>query len=642
MLFSTSIRVFRQPSASEFFASFSWVANGLHPKGLEEEARGFRQADLGGIGVKKLSISTPIGPRIRFGLYELDVNSLELTKGGMPIKLQPQPSRVLALLASNAGNLVTREEIRKHVWGADTFVDVDKGVGFCLKQVRAVLGDNARAPHFIETLPRRGYRFIFPVEAAPGAVLHRVREKETIAEAVIAVLPFGNLSSDSSQEYFADGMTETLIIELARISALRVISRTSVMQYKGSKRPLPEIARDLNANVILEGTVVRCGRRVRITAQLIDARTDRHIWADSYEREMRDILSLQNEVARAIASEIKVKLTPEEERRLTTVRPVQPESYESYLKGRFYWNQRTESGLKKSIECFNQAILKDASSAQAYAGLADSFLVLGFYEAGKLPPKYVFAQAKQAASRALELDDHIAEAHTSLAQIKFTYDWDRAAAHKEFVRATELNSGYAIARHWHALCLAAMGRSGDATAEIKSAQMLDPLSPSINTSAALCFYWSRQYDAALEECRKILEINRKYMMAHTVSALAYEQKGMFDAAIREFERALSTSNRNPVIVGGLGHAYALSGDRVRAEELLDELNSRATAKYVSPYALALIHVGLGDHKNAFSLLAKAFDHRAGWLVYLDVEPRFDALRTVPEYASFRKTLDAAA
>ncbi len=558
----------------------------------------------------------------------------------MPIKLQPQPSRVLALLASNAGHLVTREEIRKHVWGADTFVDVDKGVGFCLKQVRAVLGDNARVPHFIETLPRRGYRFIFPVEAAPATVPHWTFERETTAEVVIAVLPFGNLSSDSSQEYFADGMTETLIIELARISAIRVISRTSVMQYKGLKRPLPEIARDLNANVILEGTVVRSGRRVRITAQLIDARTDRHIWADSYERELRDILSLQNEVARAIASEIKIKLTPEEERRLATTRPVQPEAYESYLKGRFYWNQRTESGLRKSIEYFNEAILKDASSAQAYAGLADSFLVLGFYETGKLPPRHAFAQANQAASRALELDDHLAEAHTSLAQIKFAHDWDRAGAHQEFMRATQLNSDYSIARHWHALCLAAMGRSRDARVEIKAAQMLDPLSPSINTSAALCFYWSRQYDAALEECRKILEINRKYMMAHTVRALAYEQKGMFDAAIREFEKAVSTSNGNPAIVGGLGHACALSGNRARAEELLDDLNSRASGKYLSQYALALIHLGLGDHKSAFSLLARAFADRAGWLVYLDVEPRFDSLRTVPEYASFRKSLNA--
>jgi TolB-like protein len=583
-----------------------------------------------------VSTPTAAAERIRFGVYELDLGSLELTKSGMPLKLQPQPSRVLALLARKAGTLVTREEIRDCVWGTDTFVDVDKGLGFCLKKVRAVLGDNARTPHFIETLPRRGYRFIYPVESATK-VLHWSSHQEPRQELVLAVLPFGNLSGDASQEYFADGMTETLIIELARISAIRVISRTSVMQYKGLSRPLPQIARDLHANIILEGAVVRSGRRVRITARLIDAATDRHVWADSYERELQDILDLQSEVARAIASEIRVKLTPEEEKRLATTRTVNPAAYENYLKGRFYWNKRTPSALRKSIDYFKQAITQDPSSARAYAGLADSYLVLGFYEADKVPPRVFFSKAKEAARQALLIDGNLAEAHTSLAQLKFTYDWDRQGAELEFTEAVHLNAGYANARHWHALCLAAIGKTAEAKAEIRQALHLDPLSPSIGTSAALCYYWSREYDAALDQCRKLIGSNRSYMMAHMVCALAHEQKGMFDASIAEFKKARNSSD-NPAVLGGLGHAYAVSRQIAMAEDILEELKSRATTTYVSPYALALIYLGLGDYQSALSLLAAAYRDRAGWLVYIDVEPRFDILREQPQFRELREQL----
>jgi TolB-like protein/Tfp pilus assembly protein PilF len=579
---------------------------------------------------------------VRFGVYELDLSSGDLRKAGIPLRVQPQPFKVLALLASRAGQLVSKEELRRHLWGNETFVDVEKGMSFCIRQARAVLGDNAKSPHFIETLPRRGYRFIAPVEK-PGQIQQHVpRGNGSTQETVLAVLPFGNLSADPEQDYFSDGMTEALITELAQISTIRVISRTSVMRYKNVKRSLPQIARDLKANLVVEGVVMSAGRRVRIAAQLIDAATDRLLWADNYERELRDILGLQSEVARAIASRIKVQLTPEEKERLASSRVVNPEAYEAYLKGRHYWNKRTELGFTKSIEYFEQAIRSDPEYAQAYAGLADSFSTLGFYEAGTRPPREAFAKAKAAALKAVELNDGLAEAHTSLALVRWVYDWDWVEADRQFKRALALNSNYATACHWYSLCLAAMKNLRGAISEIRQARALDPLSLSINTSVALCSYWARRNDEAAEQACKTLEIEPNYMMAHTTLGLAYEQEARFGEAIAELQKAVSLSKGSPMIESALGHAYGAAGKRDEARKILDALSGLSKRRYVSPIALALVHVGLGEQVQAIAALGKAFEERSGWLVYVDVEPRLDSLRSDPTFHSLRRRLRAAA
>jgi TolB-like protein/Flp pilus assembly protein TadD len=580
-------------------------------------------------------------PLVRFGVYELDLNSGELRKAGMPLRVQPQPFKVLALLASRAGKLVSKEEIRRHLWGNDTFVDVEKGLSFCIRQARAVLGDNAKSPHFIETLPRRGYRFIAQIEK-PGQVEQHAPMEGSERETTLAVLPFGNISADPEEDYFSDGMTEALINELAQISTIHVISRTSVMRYKKVKRSLPQIAKDLKVSMVIEGVVMRSGRRVRIAAQLIDAATDRLLWADNYERGLRDILGLQSEVARAIASKIKVQLTPEEKERLASTRLVNPEAYEAYLKGRYYWNKRTEQGFKKSIEYFERAIQTDPEYAQAYAGLADSFSTLGFYEAGTRPPREAFAKAKAAALKAVQLDDALAEAHTSLALVRWVYDWDWSEADRHFKRALALNGNYATARHWYSLCLAAMKNLQGARLEIRQARALDPLSLSINTSVALCSYLSRHYDEAAEQARKTLEIEPNYMMAHTALGLAYEQKGRSEEAVVELQKAVTLSKGSPMIEAALGHAYGVGGRRGEARKILDALSGLSKRTYVSPIALALVHVGLEEQEHAIVALEKAFEERSGWLVYVDVEPRLDSLRSEPMFHDLRRRLKAAA
>lgn len=579
---------------------------------------------------------------IRFGPYELNLDQGELRKNGIPVKLQRQPFKVLTLLAGNAGQVISKDDIRQHLWGNETFVDVEKGVSFCIRQARAALGDTAKTSRFIETLPRRGYRFIAPVERQEKAKRNGLAKRQAAGEIAIAVLPFTVISEDPQQDYFADGMTEALITELAHISAIRVISRTSVMQYKAAKKPLPEIARELNVDAVVEGAVLRSGKRVRIAAQLIDSATDRHIWAESYDRELRDILALQSDVARAIAGQIEVKITPEEHQRLATRRLVNPDAFEAYLKGVYFWNKRTEVALRRSIEFYERAIEMDPTYAQAYAGLADSYSTLAFYETVSAPPREAFAKAKTAAIKAVQLDNSLAEAHAALGIVKWAYDWDTVGADRHFARSVILNGNYATAHHWYALCLGATQRFDESLREITRARTLDPLSLSINTSVALCLYWSRRYDAALEQAQRTLEIEPNYMMAHTVLGLVYEQKGMLEPAIRELRKAVSLSRYSPMTEAALGHAYAASGCRQGAQQLLDQLKELSRRRHVSPIALALLLLGLGDHQQAVVFLHKAFEERSGWLVYVDVDPRLACLRSDPAFRSFRRGLKPAA
>jgi len=454
----------------------------------------------------------------------------------------------------------------------------------------------------------------------------------------LAVLPLANFSRDPDQDYFADGMTEALITNLSRVSSLRVISRTSVMQYKGAKKPLPEIAKELQVDAVVEGSVERSGNRVRISAQLIHAATDAHLWADSYDRELRDVLALQSEVAQAIASEVRAKVTAEERVRLASAQPVNPEAYDAYLRGRFYQNKRTESALRKSVEYFQQAIQKDPSYALAHAGLADSYTLLGQLLYAVLPPSETMPKSKAAALWALQIDNTLGEARTSLAYIELIYDWDWVKSQEDFKRAIEFNPNYAQAHHWYAVYLGAMGRHLESIAEMKRAQKLDPLSSIVNTSVGWMLYYSRRYDEAIGQFRKVLELDPDFFVTHWELGLAYEQKGMYEEARSEFERARTLSPDNTVILASLGYVYALSGRRTEALEILNELTKLSKQRFVSPYVIGELNVGLGANDQAFKWFEEAYHQRDNWLIFLKVDPRLDAIRSSARFQALLSRL----
>jgi TolB-like protein/Tfp pilus assembly protein PilF len=454
----------------------------------------------------------------------------------------------------------------------------------------------------------------------------------------LAVLPLDNLSHDPEQEYFAEGMTEALITDLSKISALRVVSRTSVMHYKDTKKTVPEIARELSVDGVVEGSVQRSGERVRITAQLIHAPTDRHLWAESYERDLHDVLALQDEVALAIANEIRVKVTPQEQTHLISARAVNPEAYEAYLRGRFYWNRRTETELRKAAGYFQEAIKKDPNYALAYAGLADSYTLLGGIY-GVESPQETFPSAKAAAQKALELDGTLAEPHTSLAMIKFWFDWDWPGAEAEFRQAIELNPRYAPAHQWYAWDLAALGRFDEAITETKRALENDPFSLPVNTSAIILYYLERQFDQAVEYCQKTLELDPSFARAHGNCGLAYQQKRMFNEAIGEFKKAVEFSGGSSVYLGLLGHAYGLAGNRAAAIEVLDELKQRSKQQFVPPYDIAIIYSGLDQKDNSFAWLEKAYEERGSWLPWLKVDPLYDSVRSDPRFQELLRRMN---
>ncbi len=456
----------------------------------------------------------------------------------------------------------------------------------------------------------------------------------------IAVLPLENLSGDPGQEYFADGMTEELIATLGKLSALRVISRTSAMRYKKTDKPLPQIARELNVDAVIEGSVLRAGDRVRITAQLIQAATDRHLWAETYDRDLRDVLALQDEVARAIASEIKVKLTPQEQTRLASARQVNPEAHELYLKGRYYWNKRTPDTLKKSLEYFEQAIEKDPSYAPAYAGLADSYDMLAAGSYAVLPPKQAYPRAEAAAMKALQLDSTLAEAHTSLAWAKIFFDWDWQGAEREFTQAIELNPGYANAHHWYALYLTIMGHHSEAIAEDRKAESLDPLSLIISADLAMeALGPAGMYDQEMEQCRKTLEMDPSFPLAHACLCDSYKNKRMYKEAVAEMQKAIDLSGGSVVWVSALAHTYALAGRRDEATKILNELKARSKREFVSPILFAYIYAGLGDKDQAFAWLEKAYEERSDVVGGLKVGRQLDPLRSDPRFQDLLRRMN---
>jgi TolB-like protein/Tfp pilus assembly protein PilF len=553
---------------------------------------------------------------VRFGGFELDQSSGELRKDGTKIRLQEQPLQVLQILLETPGRLISREELQQRIWPSDTFVDFDHGINNAIKRLREALGDTAEIPRFVETRPRRGYRFIATREEARPVCSSQIQS--------IAVLPLENLSHDPQQEYFADGLTEALITSLAKIGSLRVISRTTVMHYKGVRRPLPEIARELGVQAVVEGSVLRSGEKVRISVQLIETSSDTHLWAESYERDLRDILGLQSEISRAVAQEIRAKLTPAEQEQLARSRSVSPEAYEFYLRGRHYWNMRIAQGFTKGAEYFSKAISVDPNYAAAYAGLADCAGSSGFW--GFTSPAEGCGKAKTAAMKSLKIEE-TAEAHTSLGWALIHHDFDFILAERHFQRAIELNPGYVTAHQWYAHCLGYSYRLDRSLERVKLALDIDPLSLNVNTTYVGVLWFQRNFDFAIEQCKRALELSPNFAILRWLLGNLFQAKGMHADAIAEREWAVEAFARAPFFLAELGDSHAAAGNRTQACSILEELQDLSKSKYVMAYWVALIYAGLKESDQAFQWLERAYEEKSPALAFLRIDPRLEWLHS---------------
>jgi len=567
------------------------------------------------------------GGTTRFGPFDVDLRTGELRKKGLRIRLQDKPFQILAALLEHPGELVTRDELHHRLWPGDTFVDFDNGLNTALTKLRESLGDSAEEPQYIETFRGRGYRLI----ASPrGITDSRVT--------MLAVLPFENLSGDLAQEYFSDGLTEEMITQLARLNPdhLGVIARTSSLRYKKTTKGISKIARELSVEWILEGSVRRVAERVRITAQLIRTHDESHLWAQSYDRDLRDILAVQSEVALAVAAEINLKLKPDAQARSKETQQLNPEAHRACLMGCYHLAKFNREGITKGIEYLLQSIEIDPNYAPAYNDLAFAyFLSSGWL----LPPREAMLKAKEAATRGLQIDESLAEAHASLGIVHLRYDWDWVAAEKECKRAVEINAGSARAQEFYGWHLAAMGRFDEAIAKEKRALELDPVSPVVSTLLGHVLYLARRHDQAVEQLRNALELDQNYWFAHLVLGLALQQQGNLPQAIEEFQIASREEPVSPETMGALGQAYAAVGETGRAVKVLKELQEWSTRYYVSPFHRGRIHAALGQRDQAFAWFEAAYEERSFYLSWFKVEPELDPLRAD---ARFKSLLDRLA
>lgn len=573
-------------------------------------------------------METPDPRAYRFGDFTLDLEEHRLVSHGRDILLQPKTFETLRCLVERHGRLVTKRELHDRVWG-DVAVS-DGALGRCIVEVRKALDDAATEPRYLQTVPRLGYRFIGSVEAVePSSRAQAAARAEGRTVRSLVVLPFVNLTREPEQEYFADGFTDLLIADLGRIAALEVISRTSAMCYRATMKPLPEIARELRVDAAVEGSILRAGDRLRITVQLIDARSDSHIWAQSYERDLHDILRLQREIARDVTAAIHVALTSHESKGLRGARAVDPEAHEAYLKGCHFWHKRTGQDIARSVELFHRAIERDALYALPYAGLAQASGVAGFF--GYVPPSDAFAEMKAHATKALTLDPNLADAHACLAAVHLFYEWDWQAAEKRFLAALDENPSHPVAREWYGWCLVALGRIDDALAEIRRARELDPLSARANTAMAMCLYFARHHDRAIEHLELAVELDPQFADAHCGLGLNYQQLAMWDDSFAEFHEAVALSGRSVEDIASLGFAYGAAGRTREARAMLSELEALASQRYVPAVYLAAVHAGLGEAEQACDCLERGFVERSSWLVFLRVDPWWDRLRTNPRF-----------
>ncbi len=612
-------------------------------------------------GVISMGSFVPVTRIYRFGIFALDSKTGELANGGKKTQLREQPLRLLLALLKHPGDLVTREELVGQLWPDQTFVDFDRGLNKAVNHLREALGDSAEQPNFIETLPRKGYRFIAPVTYDSGARVESASEANKqhsksrwpfVATVVIAclgtvlianvarirdwmgsqvqyspqitalaVLPLSNLSRDPDQEYFADGMTDALITALAKMGSVRVISRTSTMRYKATAESIKEIGRELNVDAVVEGTVTRSGSHVRITAQLIQVSTDMHLWAEAYERDVTEILSLQGEVATDIARRIHVLVRP-----LDQARIVNPQAYGLYLKGRYFFYQYTNQGWQQAIEYFNQAIESDPKFAPAYSGLADAYLVAGAY--GAIPSREALTRGKAAAAKALELDNKLASAHYALATAYTWYDWDWANAEKEFQQALELNPNDALGRNWHGGYLSLLGRHDQAIDEHEQALQLDPFSLIINTNLARSFYWARRYEEAIAQARKTLQIDPRFGVAAFWLEGSLRHKNLFKEAVA-LRQAISTPEK--------AHTIERTYRTLGFSGLLRE-SGEAFKKSGAFVEAARCYAQIGEKDEALALLEACYQRRCSSMATVKVEPDFEGLRQEARFQNLVRRL----
>jgi TolB-like protein/DNA-binding winged helix-turn-helix (wHTH) protein len=635
-------------------------------------------------------------PQVSFGPFTVDFRSAELKKHDVRVKIQDRPFEILTILLERPGEVVTRDELRNRLWPEGTFVDFDNNISASIGKLRGALSDSAATPRYIETVGR-GYRFIADLTQVPetfeaprpmlvpqagaqvsaprtmqespprahriwmpvaGAVaflalagflvyslLSRTPSRRPSEKVMLAVLPFSNLTGDTTQEYFSDGLTEEMITQLGRLDTQRigVIARTSVMSYKNTRQPLPRIAQELGVQYVLEGSVRRYAERIRIAAQLVGAQDQSHLWAREYDRQLSDVLTLQSEIAETIAGEIQVALGANW-KRPAVVRsgPLSPRSYKAYdlyLQGRYYWNKRSPDGFRKALELFQQATENDPGYARAYAGLADSYAMMSNY--GFAPATDCMPKARAAALKALQSDDSLAEAHTSLAVIAQDYDWDWQMAEKEYRRAIELNANYATAHHWYAEYLAYQGRFDEALAESERARELDPLSLIIAADNGAIFYFSRQYDRAIERFRAVLEMDPGFTRAHLLIA-AYAQKGQFAAALADIEAWRHTAGDRPWIAGWEAYVYGRAGERAKAWQALQKVEELSRKWQVDPTQFMIVsYSGIGDKEKCLAWLEKASRERTNIPTGLKVDPLYDSLRSDPRFQQLLRRVGLA-
>lgn len=640
------------------------------------------------MGVGPASLASTIG--LGEGL-EVDFRAYELRRSGRPVKLERIPMELLRLLLERRGSLVTREEIVERIWGRGVFLDTDNGINGAIRKLRLALKDDPDRPRFVQTVPARGYRFIAAVvEAAPDAPAPdaqavppppAAREEGSVrrqrpargweaagmtlallatfvtglrwsgsgaraqppgGRVMLAVLPFENFTGDPGQEYFSDGLTEELIAQLGSVDSerLRVIARTSVMAYKGHPAPLERIGRDLQADYVLEGSVRRGGDRVRVTVQLILVRDQSHLWSRQYDRDLSSLLAVQAEIADAVADEIRHTFGEHAPARVVEVAALGPETYKAYdlyLKGRFFWNKRTSEGFRQAAESFQQAIAADAGYARAHAGLADTYALMSSYGLGA--PGDLMPKARAAAMRALELDDGLAAAHTSLALIAGNYDWDWKRAESEFQRAIALDPNYATARHWYAEFLSCQGRFGQALAEIERARQLDPLSLVIATDRGAILYVARQYDRSIEQFQAVREMQPGFPRSNMIIA-PYAQKGMVAEALAVLEDPRYASD-DAARWATRAIIYGRAGRKADAQRALQELELLNRRQPVHPNLLAMAYIGAGDNERAIACIQRLLADRSHFATGMKVEPALDPLRSDPRFQELLRRVGLA-
>ena len=549
-----------------------------------------------------------------FGHFRLEPEEGRLQRDGLLVPLTPKAFAMLLVLVRNSGQLVEKEFLMQELW-PDAFVE-EANLTFTISVIRKALGESARTARCIETVPKRGYRFTAAVREVHAE--HHVKS--------LAVLPFVNVSEGDESRYFADGMQDALIAELAQIRSLRVISRTSAMQYRSATRPLPAIARALQLDVVVEGSVLLEGDRARISVRLIDAPNDQHLWAQTYERHRRDVLSWQSEVARSIAQQIAVAVTPREDARLRQVHSVDPEAHAAYVRGRYYWHQSfTEAAFTTAIAHFRRATELEPGYARAWSGMADCFGAMAVQS--MLPPKEGASEAKHAAEQALALDPSLAEAHNSMAGIQLFFEWNWASAERALRSAMELSPSHSQAHSLFTHYAVARGWAEHAIESARRALDLDPMSPVANVDLAWAYLLMRDYPKALEQSLSILDMKVNFPLARIYLGQVYQCMGKHEAAIQEMEAALpSDGGASAPILAMLGYAYGLAGRSGAARDVLRRMDEMARRCYVSPYDRAVLHTGLGEKHEALRCLRQALTERSPRVIWLNVEPVFDSLR----------------